>query len=88
MYKDAYIGSYWYTVNASNGGWGLGGCIYANYIYPDGLPERVKEACSKPEGTCTKNSTSACTPTTEDDQAAYTNYQVQRISDVISNIFG
>ena len=83
MSKYAYLGDYWYT--GTN--WGLGGCAYASYIYPSGIPERVSNACSKPANYCTRNSTANCTPTTEEDKSAYTAWQVQKMATVVSNIF-
>ena len=37
MSKYAFLGQYWYT----GVHWGWGGCAYAKYIYPDGIPDRV-----------------------------------------------
>ena len=84
MSKYAYLGDYWYTGKH----WSLGGCAYADYIYPDGLPDRVSHACSYPDGYCSKYNTSKCIPTTLEDKNAYTAWQVSKMNDVITNIFG
>ena len=46
----SYIGYFWYSIHydpssADGINWGIGGCAYAPYIYPDGLPDRVAKAC-------------------------------------------
>lgn len=84
MSRYAYLGDYWYT--GTN--WGWGGCAYASYIYPDGVPTRVQNACSKPDGTCTIAHEAACVPTTEEDRYAYTVWQVQKMASAAESIFG
>lgn len=84
MSKYSYIGKYWYTGTH----WGLGGCAYATHIYPDGVPDRVSEACSHPDGYCSKDNTANCVPTTEDDQKQYATWQVSKMAKTISNVFG
>ena len=84
MSRYAYLGDYWYTGNHS----GLGGCYYAEYIYPEGVPLRIQEACAKPDGYCGKNNTANCLPTTEEDRQAYTNWQVRNMAQTIDKIFG
>ncbi|HBA37389.1 MAG TPA: hypothetical protein DCY94_01570 [Firmicutes bacterium] len=91
MSKYAYLGDYWYTVAYTNNGninWGIGGCAYANYIYPDGIPDRVSSACNVPTGTCTTQSTAKCVPTTQEDRELYTKWQVSGMETVIKGIFG
>lgn len=81
----AYLGDYWYNPGNS----GLGGCYYKDYIFPNGIPDHVQEACNpKNSGTCTKNDTSQCVATTEEDQEAYRDYQVKTTSDIGSGIWG
>ena len=85
MSKYAYIGKFWYNP----GGSGLGGCHYASYIYPDGMPERVANACaSSKNGTCTTSSTGSCVATTDEDQAAYANWQVKQMANHRKTVFG
>lgn len=81
--RYAYIGKYWYTGKH----WDLGGCAYAPYIYPDGIPGRVQEACAHPDGYCSANNTSRCTETTAEDQEAYARWQVSRMADTINSVF-
>lgn len=84
MSRYSYLGDYWYT----GVHWGWGGCAYAQYIYPDGVPERVATACAKPDGTCTTAGEAACVPTTQEDKDAYTAWQVYKYADVLQKIFG
>ncbi len=84
MSKYSYIGAYWYTGIH----WGLGGCAYAEHIYPDGIPDRVREACSHPDGYCSKENTANCVPTTEEDQNMYSAWQVSKMAKTINNVFG
>lgn len=84
MSRYAYLGDYWYT----GVHWGWGGCAYASYIYPDGVPDRVTDACSKPDGTCTTAGESACVPTTQEDRDAYTNWQVSKMAQSAAQVFG
>ena len=84
MSRYANLGDYWYT----GVHWAWGGCVYATYIYPDGVPTRVQEACSKPDGTCTLEHEAACVPTNEKDQNAYTLWQVEKMVSVAESIFG
>lgn len=83
MGNYAYLGPYWYNP----GGSGKGGCYYANYIYPDGLPERVANACS-PDKTCTDENTADCVPTNQEDHDGYKAYQVRSMASIINKIFG
>lgn len=80
----AGLGDYWYTQRS----WGLGGCIYAEYIYPDGVPDRVKEICAYPEDFCTKYNTKNCFKTTDEDKAAFTAFQVRKMEEVAEKVFG
>ena len=84
----SYIGYFWYNP----GGWGVGGCAYASYIYADDMPSRVANACSAGAPACEytnsdytyhqqalagANPRSGCTVTTDDDQIAYTNWLIK-----------
>lgn len=89
MKKYAYIGDYWYTMDTSNPS-GDGGCYYAPHIYTDNnMPERVKQACATGAPSCVvKGSTTNCTATTDEDQAAYAAWQVKNMSKLRKQIFG
>lgn len=84
MSKYTYLGDYWYTGK----NWGLGGCAYAELIYPDGMPDRVKNACNHEDDYCTKDNTSRCTPTTEEDKSAFASYQASKMAKRIKAVFG
>jgi len=84
MSRYAYIGDYWYTGTH----WDWGGCAYAEHIYPDALPDRVREACAHEDGYCSINDTKNCEPTTEADQEAYARWQVSKMAHVRNKIFG
>ena len=83
MATYAYLGKYWYA--DVEGGSAFGGCYYAKYIYPNGIPKRVQEACN--QTTCTPTNNEGCVETTQEDLDAYTNYQVRRMSEVRKKIF-
>lgn len=89
MIKYAYIGQYWYTMDTNDPD-GDGGCYYAEYIYPDNMPDRVKKACAAGAPSCVMNGdTTNCTPTTEEDQIAYANWQVKKnMATARKTIFG
>ena len=86
MSKYSYIGYYWYNPGSSS----IGGCYYAKYIYTEeNMPERVKNACSSSAPSCSKDNTSNCTKTTDEDQTAYANWQVkQNMATARKKIFG
>lgn len=80
MSKYAYIGSYWYSPGNS----GLGGCYYYPYIKKYLSSERssqVEAACSK---SC---SGSNCLKTIDDDQNAYTSWQVEKMVNTRKTVF-
>lgn len=82
--KYAYLGDYWY--NPGNAG--LGGCYYAKYIYPNGLPVHVANACDvNKEGQCTKDNTSNCVKTTAEDRLNYGKYQARNTNNLRKNIW-
>ncbi len=77
----SWIGDYWYNP----GDWGLGGCAYATYIYPDNMPDRVKRACA-PGNEC---SGSSCVPTEPEDQTAYATWLIaDKMAKPRETIFG
>lgn len=83
MSNYAYLGDYWYT----GVHWDMGGCAYATYIYPDGVPDRITEACNHPDGYCSKDNTANCVATLQEDKEAYTRWQVKKMASVIKGIF-
>ena len=83
MVDYAYLGKYWYA--DVSGGSSFGGCYYAKYIYPNGIPDRVQDACN--QTTCTPSSDVGCVETTQEDLDAYTNWQVKRMTEVRKKIF-
>jgi murein DD-endopeptidase MepM/ murein hydrolase activator NlpD len=86
MAKYAYIGKYWYNP----GSWSVGGCKYFPYIksfMSTGRQSVVSGVCSK-SSTCT-TSGGDCTPTIQEDQDAYTTWQVeQKLGPYMHNVFG
>ena len=86
MSKYAYIGKYWYNP----GSWSAGGCIYFSYIkkyMSTGRQSTVASVCSK-STTCTKSG-GDCTPTTSEDQNAYSKWQVQeKLVPYMCKVFG
>ena len=81
MLKYSYIGDYWYNPGSSS----VGGCYYASYIF-DAVPSRVLDACSNVR-VCTVDNTSSCIATTEEDQIAYANWQVNGMLEIRNSIF-
>ncbi len=78
----SWIGDYWY----SPGDWGLGGCIYAEYIYPDGIPSRVQNACSN---YCGEEGGGSCVATLPEDQTAYATWLIDdKMAKPRETIFG
>lgn len=84
MSSYAYIGSNWYNP----GSWSNGGCIYFKEIKQYMSPSRaakVAAACA-PSKTCSGNS---CMKTTDEDQKAYTKWQVEKnLTPYRKQIFG
>ena len=89
MTKYAYIGAYWFTLDTEIPE-SDGGCYYAPHIYPNNMPDRVKNACSNSAPSCTMNGDkSNCTKTTQEDQNAYAQWQVKiNMSSARKSIFG
>lgn len=87
MSKYAYIGKFWY--NTGKNEWGLGGCTYFNYVSQYMSPERasfVSNVCNSGVR-CYKTSENGCTPTNEEDQHAYTLYQIRHMVNLRSKMF-
>ncbi len=80
--KYAYLGDYWYNPGSAS----IGGCYYAQYIYPDGIPSRVQEACASGKS-CTKSGGGSCVATTEEDKHAYLVYQSRTMVSARKRIF-
>lgn len=81
--KYAYIGSNWYNP----GGPGVGGCYYFPYIKKYMSEERASEV----EGACASGATCSgpqCLPTTDEDQDAYTRYQIESMLRIRGDVFG
>lgn len=81
MSRYAYIGSNWFSPGSSS----VGGCYYYPYIekyLTASRASQVRQACSR---SC---SGSSCMKTTDEDQRAYTSYQVESMVNMRSNIFG
>lgn len=80
--KYANIGANWYNPGSSSNG----GCYYFPYIKQYMSEARAKqvEVFCQPERRCTLKS---CVPTTDEDQEAYTMWQVQRMIEVRQEIF-
>lgn len=82
MLKYSYIGAYWYNP----GDWGSGGCKYYPYIKKYMSASRSSEvavACSS-DKTC---SGSNCLATTDEDQLAYSMWQVEKMAEQRNSIF-
>lgn len=79
MSHYSYIGDYWYNPGSSS----VGGCYYASHIYAE-IPGRVQEACTR---TCSVGNTSNCVATTEEDQQAYANWQVNKMAQIRADVF-
>lgn len=86
MSKYAYIGKYWYNPGSSSDG----GCYYAPYIYTtENMPIRVSNACSSSAPACSVGNKANCVETTDEDQTAYANWQVEKnMSSARLKIFG
>lgn len=86
MSRYAYIGSYWYNPGSSS----VGGCYYLPYIkeyMSSSRASQVENACNS-GNTCGLSGGSNCLATTEEDQTAYTKYQVSIMSDLRKTVFG
>lgn len=82
VHHYAYIGSYW----LNPGGSGSGGCYYYSHIKKYMSEERsnqVGNACSQSN----KCSGSSCLKTNDEDQLAYSKFQVQKMLDIRKAIY-
>ena len=86
MQRYAYIGKNWYNP----GSWSIGGCKYFSYIREYMSESRgtfVQGVCAKTT-TCDLNG-GDCTPTTGEDQDAYSSWQVEKkLGPYMHNVFG
>ena len=86
MGKYAYIGAYWYNP----GSWSIGGCKYFPYIkgyMSSSRSSTVSQVCSK-STSCT-TSGGDCTKTIQEDQDAYSTWQVEeKLGPYMHNVFG
>ncbi|KAL6598297.1 hypothetical protein U3516DRAFT_913660 [Neocallimastix sp. 'constans'] len=84
--KYAYIGKYWFNP----GSWSNGGCVYFPYIKSYMSASRAKSVtsiCAK-KTTCTPSG-GDCTKTTQKDQDAYANWQVEeKMGPTFKKVFG
>ena len=82
--KYAYLGDYWYNPGSSS----VGGCYYAEYIYPNNsMPDRVKDACASGKS-CSTSGGSGCVATSEEDKYAYLVYQSRSMISARKRVFG
>lgn len=82
QYKYTYIGSNWFNPGSSS----RGGCYYFPYIRKYMSEQRASEV----EKACQSNATcdgSSCLPTTEEDQSAYTRYQIEGMVSSRTKVF-
>lgn len=85
MQKYSSLGSYWYNP----GDRGAGGCYYLDSVKPYLDENRYNEVVQICNGSkCSKDDTSNCTKTTEEDRNAYTEYQVSNMLNLREQIFG
>ena len=85
MLKYAYIGRYWFNP----GSWSDGGCVYYPYIKEYLSISRLKtveNACSGAK--CYMGGGSGCVATTDEDQLAYSKWQVYKMAENRKGIFG
>ncbi len=85
MTKYAYIGEYWYNPGSS----AVGGCYYYPYIkqyMTESRAAAVGGYCSSDKA-CSTAGGNNCNKTTEEDQLAYTQYQISKMTDVRKQIF-
>lgn len=80
MSKYSYIGDYWY----SPGGSGKGGCYYYPYIKQYLSSSRSSEVGNACSSSC---SGSSCLKTIEEDQQAYTSWQVSKMVETRKDVF-
>lgn len=86
MSKYAYIGRYWFNPGNS----GLGGCYYYPFINEFMSEERRNQVASYcGGGSCLQGGVGSCNPTNDEDQKAYSTWQVSKnMAPIRYNIFG
>ena len=89
--KYSYIGAYWFnTSETNNENMGLGGCYYfphiRKYMSEDRASE-VENACQSGKW-CYNGGKGDCLPTTDEDQNAYTRWQIEKSLNARVSIFG
>lgn len=94
MSKYAYIGDYWMKVKRNSSGniiWSDGGCAYLPYMQEYLSSERlsyVQNACNN-EPLCESiNGGAGCKPTNEEDQYAYTLFNIRNMTNMRYVAFG
>lgn len=83
QYKYTYIGAYWYNPGSSS----KGGCYYFPYLKKYLSESRAGEV----ENACASGATcdgASCLKTTDEDQSAYTRYQIESMLQKRANVFG
>ncbi len=86
MSKYAYIGRYWYNP----GSWSNGGCKYYPYIQQYMSPERssyVGSVCNS-GASCSTSGGGSCVATNDEDQRAYSMYNISGMVDMRYVAFG
>lgn len=86
MSRYAYIGKYWYSQSGTSSG--KGGCYYYPYIKQYLSPYRaaqVEKKCNS--GKACTNGESWCLETTDEDQLAYSKWQVSTMADSRLSVF-
>lgn len=88
MSRYAYIGAYWYDDDIPNAS-GVGGCYYFESIRDYMSSERASEVANIcATTTCTRSNTGNCTPTTDEDQQAYAEFQKANMTNQRFAVFG
>ena len=77
----AYVGSFWYSPGSS----GQGGCYYYPYIKKYMSSERASQVANYCSRSCAGAS---CQPTTEEDQLAYSKFQIEKSVIARRDFFG
>ena len=91
MMKYSYIGKFWFNTSDDNReNTGNGGCYYFPHIrefMSATRAEEVAQACVSGKW-CKVDGSGDCLPTTDEDQSAYAKWQVSKMSQLRSQIFG
>lgn len=83
LMRYAQLGTYWYNP----GNWSLGGCAYKDYIFPDGIPSRVQDACQSGKS-CDSGGNGYCVKVTPDEQKMYGKWQLRKMLATRKAIWG